>query len=197
MLEPSDRRDRLLACLVLGGLSAGYLYWDTGPAERRCAELRSNIAALDAAIQQLPLRAAEQAHLQRQLDDRQAQRERWRPTASASATHGTVSWVAVAARRLDLRVARLEPLPGETLATGQWQLYRLSISGEFSRVLQFLQELERLEQPVHVDTLSARKTDNRAIDVEITFRIFHWPSKSPELTENTNRTASKVADNPR
>ena len=73
-----DRRDRLLTCLVLGGLSAGFLYWYTGPAERQCAELRSKIAALDVAIQELPLRAAEQAMLQRQLDDRRTQRDRWR-----------------------------------------------------------------------------------------------------------------------
>jgi Tfp pilus assembly protein PilO len=193
------RYNRLIAIIGTAFLTVGFFLGVLRPGQIKARSIQSEVLQIQSQLASLPVQIAEREHLQAQLAARREQTERLATLIPLRADVSEVLHeVAQLARRSQVTITRLEPMPQNDFPSYSDLPFSLGCKGEFAHVTSFLSGLEtqpRLVAFGEVGLTRGADSHDRQILANITFSVYSRHANSARIAGNTNSSGALTSDN--
>ena len=188
------RRDSLVTIIGLALLAAAFVFVVYRPSQRTEISIRREIAQAERSINDIPLRVAELESLGRDVEQRMTYLASTRKLVPRDRdVHIILSQIASLAEGASLTITRLEPLAPVPRETYGVLPFRVSLSGRFPGVLQFLRGLEERSRLFTTEELTLRQTSQAAGTVEVDLHFSAYVIRSGYVDSAGNNASSGQA----
>ena len=157
------------------------------PSKKECDQLELEIQSARKTIDQFPAKLATMQSLNVTLNDRQENLNKYlKIFPHETSFHAVLSEVARLAEESSISISRLEPLLVEGNQTYQTVPFRLSYSGDFAGIFQFLNGLEESQRLFHVtDLVLGHSVINQGtLRGELSFSLYAYRNENARSVEN-------------
>lgn len=194
----SLRRESVLSTLGFMLVAGVFVFAVYIPQHKAIGRVKEEIAASERSIRDVPTRVAELESLRADINRRMEFVNHARPSVPVNPdVHGVIHQVAELARNCDLQVWRLEPQTGTMHESYQSLPFKLSFSGPYRSMLEFVSGLESSERLFHTQRFTIKQKNARFgsnVDGDMDFVIYVNHAKSNDFSKNNDSSSSTPAD---
>lgn len=193
------RHDRLIAIVGTAVLTVGFFLGVLRPGQLKARAIEAEVSQVQTQLTALPVQIAEREHLQAKLNERREQAGRLADLVPSHVeVSGVLQEVAQLAKRSQVTITRLEPMPQNDFASYSALPFSLGCKGEFARVTKFLSGLETQTRLVTFGEVAlTRGTDSndRQVQASVSFSVYSRHADSARSAENASSQGASSSDN--